>query len=653
MGQRKKRFKRFLSIVLSAALTVTGGAFGAFQTNNSTVAKAAGTDGIVVPNAGWTLYADDIAVDSAGVKYQWKKNNRNEVKVVGVTSSFTGTEYTVPASIPVTYAMYENLYLNSGSASAGTTKVAEIADEAFANALSLKKITISEGITTIGQWAFINPDLTQLEIPKSVVSIGFSTKTATDLTQYEILNSRANCKIYCWKDSYADKYFQKEASQYPDVTIEYLSDTEPDTQPTASPSVIPSASPVVSPSAIPSASPAVSPSAIPSASPAVSPSVTPSLAPTIPPMASPSVIPSASPTVVPSAAPSVQPTASASVTPSVRPTAGTSAQPGGRPSGYPIAVPGVTSTPAPEPSASASPASTAKPTASAVPEPTYKPSATAVPDSTETPAAVVPPTETPDGQNPVPDDNISSVSYQIDQNKNSVTVEDMRTAKISNVKIPSSVTLDGKEYPVTKIGKNAFAGNKNVKTVTLGKNVKTIGTGAFKGCSSLTSVKFPSKLTSIGKNSFYNCKKLKTASLPASTKKIGTAAFKNCKAMKQFVVGKKLKLKKGAWSAGGQEICYGAGSVKLDISASAFENCVSLRQMVINSLVRRIGNSALKNCKSLRSLIVNSEILKEVAKRALKGVHNCKISVPSIKLKPYSVLFKNKGQGKKVIVAKI
>ena len=189
--------------------------------------------------------------------------------------------------------------------------------------------------------------------------------------------------------------------------------------------------------------------------------------------------------------------------------------------------------------------------------------------------------------------------------------------------------------------------------MTLGSNVKTIGTGAFKGCTNLTSVKFPSKLATVGKNSFYNCKKLKKASLPVTTKKIGTAAFKNCKALKQFVVGKKLRQKKGALPAGGQEIRYGASSVKLDISASAFENCVSLRQMVINSLVRRIGNSALKNCKSLRSLIVNSEILKEVAKRALKGVHNCKISVPSMKLKPYSVLFKNKGQGKKVIVAKI
>jgi len=614
MRQREKGFKRFLSVMLSAALTVTSGAFGALQTN-STLAKAA-DKGVPVPNTGWTLYADDIAVDSAGVQYKWNENNKTEVKVVGVTSSFNSSKYEIPSSIPVTYAMYQKLYLNSGSAASGETNVTVIANEAFLDAASLEKVKISEGIKKIGRRAFNS--ISQLEIPKSVsyADIGCNTDQATDSTKSEILNAKVKCKVYCWKGSDADIYFHDKVSEYPAVTVEYL-DTLPDMQPTVSPSA--------SPSAVPSTAPTASPSASPSAVPSMLPTVNPSAAP----VASPTVLPSAEPTVSPS------------VIPSVRPTASTPAGPGVKPSRQPIVVPSAT----PAPVATSVPAVSASPVASAVPVPTYNPSTTTVPDSTETPAVTVP-TE-------VPDDDIFHVSYEIDQNKDSVAVTDMRDVKTSAVKIPATVTVDGKEYPVTKIGKNAFAGNKHVKTVTLGSNVKTIGTGAFKGCTNLTSVKFPSKLATVGKNSFYNCKKLKKASLPVTTKKIGIAAFKNCKALKQFVVGKKLRQKKGALPAGGQEIRYGASSVKLDISASAFENCVSLRQMVINSLVRRIGNSALKNCKSLRSLIVNSEILKEVAKRALKGVHNCKISVPSMKLKPYSVLFKNKGQGKKVIVAKI
>ena len=218
--------------------------------------------------------------------------------------------------------------------------------------------------------------------------------------------------------------------------------------------------------------------------------------------------------------------------------------------------------------------------------------------------------------------------------------------------MPSTVKVNGVEYPVVKIEAKAFAGNKKLQSVTIGKNVTDIGTGAFKGCTKLKVVKFPSNLSVLGKNSFEGCENLKAVTISSSSlKKIGESAFKGCKKLKKVVIGQKMK--NGTLTANGQKIRYGAGSVKLDISASAFENCVSLKQMVINSLVRRIGNSALKNCRSLRSLIVNSKILKEVAKRALKGVSNCKISVPGIKLKPYSVLFKNKGQGKKVIVAKI
>ena len=104
--------------------------------------------------------------------------------------------------------------------------------------------------------------------------------------------------------------------------------------------------------------------------------------------------------------------------------------------------------------------------------PTYNPSTTTVPDSTETPAVTVP-TE-------VPDDDIFHVSYEIDQNKDSVAVTDMRDVKTSAVKIPATVTVDGKEYPVTKIGKNAFAGCSNLKEVQIkSTKLKSVQKHAF------------------------------------------------------------------------------------------------------------------------------------------------------------------------------
>ena len=614
MRQRKKEFKRFLSVVLSAALTVTSGAFGTLQMGNMTVAKAADSGAVSVPGTDWKLYSDNIAADGAGVRYKLKEgNDRVEVMGIEFDSTFSSKEYEIPATIPVTFEMYKAYFSNSGSDSvvAGESKVTTIADEAFDCATSLEKITIAEGIEKIGKWAFTNnTNLKELGIPKTVVSIGYSTKYATDNTQYEIMSGRMPCKVYFWKDSHADKYFRENAEKYPNIKKEYY-DSAPSMEPTASPS------------------------AVPTVSPSVEPSVNPSVKPSTKPMVSPSAMPSVKPSVSPAVKPSTKPTAN----------------PGNASPGNPVVTPGITSPPVftTVPDATAKPDASVTPSATSIPKPTDFPIGIVKPDQTEKPGETLP-TETPDQQQ----DTVvkqNNVSYQVDQNKNSVAVSDMRDSKSNNVKIPSTVSVGGKEYPVTEIGKNAFKGNKNLKKVTLGKNVKVIEAGAFKGCQNLSKVKFPAALSTIGKNSFSGCKKLKSVSLSSSLKKIGTGAFKNCKKLTKVKVGKAVK--KGILSAYGPNIRYGANSVKLDISASAFENCVNLKQMVINSLVRRIGNSALKNCKSLRSLIVNSKILREVAKRALKGVHNCKISVPDAKLKPYSVLFKNKGQGKKVIVAKI
>ena len=97
---------------------------------------------------------------------------------------------------------------------------------------------------------------------------------------------------------------------------------------------------------------------------------------------------------------------------------------------------------------------------------------------------------------------------------------------------------------------------------------------------------------------------------------------------------------------------FGASAAKVVIGASALENCVKLSLVVINSQVTKIGNSTFKHCSKLRKMLVRSLKLKTVGNQALKGVNNCKISVPPVKIKPYTKLFKNKGQGKKVVIAK-
>lgn len=232
--------------------------------------------------------------------------------------------------------------------------------------------------------------------------------------------------------------------------------------------------------------------------------------------------------------------------------------------------------------------------------------------------------------------------------------------------IPDTVMVDGQECKVETISAGAFEGNKKIEQVTLGKNIKKIEKKAFSGCKNLKKVTLSNNVATVGAESFSGCTSLKKVTLPDSVKKIGDKAFKGCKSLKNIKIGKKAgKVKGGAvprlrTSKRGSIVTveavpvYSAGSSPaLTIGNYAFAACSSMKKVIINSAVRVIGSSAFRGCKKLSDITVNSQILEKVCKMALKGINNCTISVPSNKFKPYRTLFRNKGQGKKVLIAKV
>ena len=97
-----------------------------------------------------------------------------------------------------------------------------------------------------------------------------------------------------------------------------------------------------------------------------------------------------------------------------------------------------------------------------------------------------------------------------------------------DVVIPSSVEHNNVTYSVTSIGSSAFAGCRSLTSVSIPNSVTSIEGGAFKNCSGLTSVTIPNSVTSIRSATFEACSSLTSVTIPNSLTAIGNYTFYAC-----------------------------------------------------------------------------------------------------------------------------
>lgn len=107
------------------------------------------------------------------------------------------------------------------------------------------------------------------------------------------------------------------------------------------------------------------------------------------------------------------------------------------------------------------------------------------------------------------------------------------------LKIFSTVKLSGKTYKVTAIADHAFKNHKYATKVTVGKNVTKIGKNAFAGCKKVKSIVIKSKkLKSVGKYAFRNIKSNAVIKVPSSKQKAYTNLIKKSKIKKSVTIKK-------------------------------------------------------------------------------------------------------------------
>ena len=221
--------------------------------------------------------------------------------------------------------------------------------------------------------------------------------------------------------------------------------------------------------------------------------------------------------------------------------------------------------------------------------------------------------------------------------------------------------------PVTVIGAEAFAGCKELTSVSIPDCVKTIGHSAFARCEGLAEVSIPNGVEEIGEWAFAGCAALERVSIGTGTKSIRNYAFGFCPSLTEIEVdagnphfktddgvllvrdGSELVLvprnrpgtfevpegvvaihsmafgdcralvrvvlpdslygigEKAFWRCGKLEAVDFGNGVRV-IAGKAFHDCTKLASVTLPDSVEQIGDNAFRFCRDLKTAVLGNGV---------------------------------------------
>jgi len=193
---------------------------------------------------------------------------------------------------------------------------------------------------------------------------------------------------------------------------------------------------------------------------------------------------------------------------------------------------------------------------------------------------------------------------------------------------------------VTTIGNYAFRNCNSLTSITFeqGSKLDSIGTSAFSGCTSLPSIDMPNGVTSISASAFTYCTSLTSVAIPNSVKSIGNCTFYRCSGLKSVTIGS------GVTNIGDNVFhsCSSLTSMTVDSSNTTYDsrnNCNAIIKTEENVLVYGCSNTTIPNnittigakafysCDNLTSISIPNNIMTigDEAFRYCSGLTNCTI----------------------------
>ncbi len=183
---------------------------------------------------------------------------------------------------------------------------------------------------------------------------------------------------------------------------------------------------------------------------------------------------------------------------------------------------------------------------------------------------------------------------------------------LESVNIPSGAV---------SVGHSAFAGCSSLVGLTLPRCLSDVYDESFARCSSLESVRFSGNAR-IAKRAFAHCGGLNTVEIDGALLGVGREAFIECEALEELLQH-------------GGDVEKGRFEKKREIEYHAFYMCTSLRELVINGGIEKIGDFAFAICPSLERV----ELAECVAEIGMESFEACG-SLETVELHaPYTDIF--------------
>lgn len=203
------------------------------------------------------------------------------------------------------------------------------------------------------------------------------------------------------------------------------------------------------------------------------------------------------------------------------------------------------------------------------------------------------------------DTSIGDLKYQVDTETKEATVTGGVGNNLYSVSIPDSIGYESINYPITRVGKEAFKGYRGLTTVSLGNCLKVIEDNAFEGCVELVKLDMPNSLETIKGGAFASCG-FSVVEIADGVKEIGENAFYSSSTLNSVKIGKSVT----------------------SIERQAFSQCPALTSVTLGENLKFIKTSAFENCTALSNIVLPSS-LQVIDSRAFHSTALVSVSVPS------------------------